>query len=158
MVDGWKCAVKEFDISNINEKNMETYENELQALERLAYHKNIEKIFFHIKTQNTMRIFVTKYKNNLTSYLNDLSFQNKNLSPSKIVKLSLDVAKALSFLHEQNIFHREVISDNIYVNLNSEDDISFLSLGEFDRTKTFIETSQGKKKKFFLFYYELFFH
>jgi hypothetical protein len=102
IVDGWKCAMKELDVSKMKEKALETFENELLILERLPYHKNLEKIMFHMRNQNSIRIFVTKHKKSFSSYLYELSNKKKYLSVAKIVKLSLDIVKGIFFFFNFN--------------------------------------------------------
>lgn len=144
IVDGWKCAVKELDLSNAKEKEIELFESEVSVMERLPFHKNIERILFHTRSNNTLRIFMTQYKETLGMKLSSLQTQKKYFSLEKIIKLSLDILKGLMFLHEREIIHRDIKSDNIFINYNSSGEISYVSIGDFDRAKIVSGGSRAK--------------
>eukprot|EP01091_Cochliopodium_minus_P014371 TRINITY_DN4871_c0_g1_i1.p1 TRINITY_DN4871_c0_g1~~TRINITY_DN4871_c0_g1_i1.p1 ORF type:complete len:612 (+),score=172.96 TRINITY_DN4871_c0_g1_i1:345-2180(+) len=144
LVDGWKCAVKELDLTNAKEKEVELFESEVSVLEKLPYHKNIVRILFHTRSNNVMRLFVSRYRETLAQKLSSLNNQKKYLTFEKIIKLSLDIVKGLMFLHEREIIHRDIKSDNIFVNYNSSSEISYLSIGDFDRAKIVSGNSQAK--------------
>ncbi|CAB4431272.1 unnamed protein product [Rhizophagus irregularis] len=97
----------------INEANDE-FVKELKLLREVKYHQNINRILGITKDSENY-ILVLEYANggNLRNYLKknfvSLKWNNK-------VKMALDIASGLKFLHLREIIHRDLHPKNILVN------------------------------------------
>ncbi|GET50560.1 kinase-like domain-containing protein [Rhizophagus irregularis DAOM 181602=DAOM 197198] len=97
----------------INEANDE-FVKELKLLREVKYHQNINRILGITKDSENY-ILVLEYANggNLRNYLKknfvSLKWNNK-------VKMALDIASGLKFLHLRKIIHRDLHPKNILVN------------------------------------------
>ena len=118
-VDGWKCAMREIELSNASEEEVEQCEKEIAEFQKLPFHKNVLRVLLFTRTTNSLRVFTTRYRETLASKLESLSSQSKYLPLDKIVSFTLDIVHALQFLHQKNIFHGNLNSESIFVNYNS---------------------------------------
>jgi len=121
---------------NCDNLTVECFEKEITILEKLHYHKNIVRYLFHEHTNKKLRLFMTKYSCNLRDILIERTVFNKGpYFPSDISRFALDIIRGLEFLHKNNVLHRDLKTDNIFVSLNERKLISFLSIGDFDTAK-----------------------
>lgn len=148
-VDGWQCAMKELYIAQMNPDEIKNFEQEIQLLESLPFNNNIVRYLFHEKDANKIRLYITRYACSLRDRIlerrRDIEFNNGDgYSVREITKHCLDIAKGLSFLHQNAIIHRDLKSDNIFVKLNEQKEISELAIGDFDTAK---KVSTGRHAK-----------
>ncbi len=142
--DGGMFAVKCFEISNMIEADIQNIIHEREIMEQLPYHKNLTGYRGHSDTEDKMYIFMNLYGDNLLKYLRELNDKNKYLSLQNIIKLSIDILTGISILHECDIMHRDIKSSNIFVNYGPDNDINYLTIGDFDTAKK-IMTIDGTK-------------
>eukprot|EP01095_Lingulamoeba_sp_RSL-Kostka_P000593 TRINITY_DN1086_c0_g1_i1.p1 TRINITY_DN1086_c0_g1~~TRINITY_DN1086_c0_g1_i1.p1 ORF type:complete len:777 (+),score=195.33 TRINITY_DN1086_c0_g1_i1:63-2333(+) len=134
-IDGWNCAMKEINIKHSTPQEIRGFEQEINLLETLPYHPNICRYLFHEKNSSSLRLFMTKYNCSLKSYLQQIKSENKKLTKDQIFSYSLSILKGISFLHTNNIIHRDLKSDNVFILLNDRgNDISCLAIGDFDQS------------------------
>ena len=156
MIDGWSCAMKEFELDEFEPLLLEGILREISLLESLPYHRNLVRYLFHQTTENKVRLFMAKYATNLTNILKRMRKEVKFFSEYEIVRHAADLIRGIDVLHQHNIMHRDLKvnttyykpnscqSDNIFVTLNSHGDIDCLSIGDFDTAKRISIDSSAK--------------
>jgi hypothetical protein len=112
-VDGWQCAMKELPIAYMNAEEIKHFEREIGLLEAMPFNNNIVRYLFHEKDTQKLRLYITKY----ACSLRDKILERKRevdqhdadgFSVREITRFALDIAKGLSFLHSNNIIHRDL--------------------------------------------------
>lgn len=68
--------------------------------------------------------------------------RNHNLSESEVVDLGISMCEALSICHSNNIIHRDIKLDNIFISDNG-----YYKLGDFGVARTIEKTASGLSKK-----------
>jgi len=136
-VDGFSCVMKELNIKGVDKITMESFMSEVTLLESLPYHKNLARYLFHAISDNKLRLFTTRYAMNLTQSL--IQREDRYFLFEEIIKFSLDIVRGLEVLHEYNIIHRDLKSDNIFVMLNQSGSVDSLVIGDFDTAKKISE-------------------
>lgn len=100
----------------MDEATIKSFSAEVCLIESLPQHKNLLRCLSHQIKEDRMRVFVTKYEENLFEFLDKRS-QTKNHCPLEmVVRLSLDIVRALEILKEVKIIHRDISSENLCVN------------------------------------------
>lgn len=69
-------------------------------------------------------------------------FKNHNSSQRDVIKLGIDMCKALEVCHKFNIIHRDIKPENIFIS-----NIGDFKLGDFGIARTIEKTSNGLSKK-----------
>ncbi|PRP87907.1 hypothetical protein PROFUN_02644 [Planoprotostelium fungivorum] len=170
-VDGWSCCMKElvitegmlYHLPNIKEKFL----TEIKLLENLPYHPNITRYLFHREMDDKIQLFTTKYSGSLLDMielrrgnLKRLKEETK-LSPNsqrrsakrtktyfsarEICDIAMQIMDGLEFLHNHDVIHRDLKSDNILVTLNNNSEISTIYIADFDTAKKLTEDAQIAK-------------
>ena len=67
---------------------------------------------------------------------------NKKLDEKEVVKLGIDICKALEVCHRKNIIHRDIKPQNIFISDNGD-----FKLGDFGIARTMEKTTGGMSKK-----------
>ena len=101
-----KFAIK---IISKDEKFLNFYYNEISILSKCS-HPGIISFFESYTTNKTVWI-VTEYMNE--GKLTDLILKKKKFDETEISKISYQILKTLKYLHENEIIHRDIKSDNI---------------------------------------------
>ena len=137
LVDGWMCAMKELDLSDMNQYSIDSFTGEIRLLELLPQHENISRYLFHENNDNCIRLFMTQYNGSLGSYIHQLAKHPKPipLAPLVIWRLLLDICKGIEFLHAQGIIHRDLKSDNIFILTDEKKNVIKCAIGDFDTAK-----------------------
>jgi serine/threonine protein kinase len=116
-VDGWLCAVKEFEIDSrdsLVREQMGNFLQEIQVLEKLPPHNNIARYLYHEQTPTKIRLYLTKYA---TSLGERIRLRRENVengvgeyySPQDLLVFSLDIVRGIEFLHKHKIIHRDLV-------------------------------------------------
>ncbi|PNT72856.1 integrin-linked protein kinase 1 [Brachypodium distachyon] len=127
---GIPVAVKKLDDDVINDENkVQAFRDELDVLQ-LIRHPNVVQFLGAVTQSNPMMIVMEFMpKGDLRKHLN----KKGALEPSYAVKLALDIARGMSYLHEhkpQSIIHRDLEPSNIL-----RDDTGHLKVADFDLCK-----------------------
>lgn len=134
-VDGWDCAVKELKLANSKESDVDAFMAEILLLESLPNHKNIVRFHFHQRTSDRIRIFMRRYENTLDVYLKQRDAKHEFFECNEVASHALDVVRALEILHDYKIIHRDLKSQNLFVNFDMSGKVSHLTLADFDSAK-----------------------
>ena len=78
----------------------------------------------------------------LLTPLNDYIKEHKNISRQEVIRLGIDLCKALELCQKHNIIHRDIKPENIFVSDNGD-----FKLGDFGIARTVEKTSSGLSKK-----------
>ncbi|KAI7744544.1 hypothetical protein M8C21_022015 [Ambrosia artemisiifolia] len=108
----------------VSEKQVIRLENqfatEVNLLSRL-HHQNVIK-FVAACRQPRVFCIITEYlsEGSLRAYLNkiedDTGKQKENLSLQKLIKMALDIARGMEFVHSQGVIHRDLKPENVLIN------------------------------------------
>ncbi len=143
-VDGWECAMKELKIANAKQSDIDAFMAEIFLLESLPPHKNLVRFLFHQKTSDRIRVFMRRYESTLDVYLKARREKDEYLDVSDVGRLALDVVRALEILHDYKVIHRDVKSQNLFVNHDMAGNVSHLTLSDFDSAKV-VENAAAAK-------------
>eukprot|EP01121_Diplochlamys_sp_Union-15-3_P000088 TRINITY_DN10077_c0_g1_i1.p1 TRINITY_DN10077_c0_g1~~TRINITY_DN10077_c0_g1_i1.p1 ORF type:complete len:521 (-),score=79.42 TRINITY_DN10077_c0_g1_i1:15-1349(-) len=134
LVDGWQCVMKELDLKDLNPVTVNHFEREITILEQLPYHPNIVRYLFHERKTDKLRLYVSRYSSSLRKVIGRKT-EDDNFEMSEIAKICLEIATGLEFLHKHDIIHRDLKSDNIFVNLDAHKQLRMFAIGDFDTAK-----------------------
>ena len=112
------------DIEGLSKSELQIYfQREIMVLKEIGHHPNIVKLLGITIHENKI-FLVMEYASggDLFTHLID---QNLVLSWEKRIKISLDIANALSYLHSKNIVHRDLKPVNLLIK-SPEINIPFL--------------------------------
>eukprot|EP01094_Clydonella_sp_ATCC50884_P017883 TRINITY_DN31_c0_g1_i1.p1 TRINITY_DN31_c0_g1~~TRINITY_DN31_c0_g1_i1.p1 ORF type:complete len:788 (-),score=253.01 TRINITY_DN31_c0_g1_i1:210-2438(-) len=135
LIEGWRCAMKELDISSTNQRSIESFLKEISMCEQLPYHPNICRYLFHSLAGDRLRLFMTQYEGTLGGVLEDLRSKGGVLGGRDIVRFAQDMLQGLSFLHAQRVLHRDLKSENVFVVYDGQGRVQSLAIGDFDQAK-----------------------
>ena len=107
-VGGWCCAMKELPRNISNEMDSECFEKEMALLYQIPKHPNIARYLFHKKLRGRYCLFMSRYSGTLRGEIDRRKKEKQYLPLRSIIKLSHEVANGLTFLHSQNIIHRDL--------------------------------------------------
>jgi serine/threonine protein kinase len=132
MVDGWNCVCKQLQIDPSSAPDVSDFENEIKIFEALPAHRNLVQYFFHDRQTSVLRIFMKRYHCNLRHQIDTAQLKHGHWALSMLVNLSAQVANGLAFLHKNSIIHRDLKAENVFVMLDSRNEIHSLAIGDFD--------------------------
>jgi len=147
LVDGWRCAIKQLEILDIDECN--NFLAEIEMLENLPAHPNIVRYLHHDIKGQYLRLFVTQYHSSLRNVIKE-KYKNVRdrtdiyFTVKEICVFGNEIIDGLSFLHEQRVLHRDLKSHNVFVMLDSHNQITQLAIGDFDAAKRLTTISGAK--------------
>ena len=134
-VDGWQCVVKELIIKDLPSQQLKLFEFEMQTLESLPIHRNLARYLFHIKTPTKYQLFMTRYDSTLGDVIRQRRFEQKTFTKREVVQFLLDICRGVEILHKHEIIHRDLKSDNIFVEFGRSGEVMRLVIGDFDTAK-----------------------
>lgn len=143
-VDGWDCAMKELKIANAKQSDIDAFIAEIFLLESLPPHKNLVRFLFHERSSDRIRIFMRRYEGTLERWLEKRKSASEHLSLQDVARFGLDVVRALEILHDYKIIHRDVKSQNLFVNYDMAGNVSHLTLSDFDSAKVVENASSAR--------------
>lgn len=134
-IEGWRCAMKELDMSNTNQATIETFVKEIYMVEALPYNENICRYLFHEIVGDRLRLFMTLYDGSLSDYIMKAQKEQRVFNFYQVVEFLRQILNGVSFLHTRGIMHRDLKSDNVFVTKGDRDEVRTLALGDFDQAK-----------------------
>jgi len=149
LVDGWQCCMKEMSLEGVPDVEVKAFDTEIEVLEKLPYHPNIARYLFHEKSDNRVRLFMTKYALSLRDVINTrrAAVSEGTLSyfyPGEVAKWTAQIANGVEFLHKNHVIHRNLKPDVILCTLDTRGFLSTLAITEFDSAKAISKKKQAK--------------
>jgi len=135
LVDGWSVVMKELGTSTMSQASIEAFSREIRLLELMPPHPNIVRYLFHEVKDNYLRLFMTQYDCSLGSYIRAMKESGERIPLKTIYRVLLDVIRGIEYLHSQNIMHRDLKSENIFILYGERKEIQLCAIGDFDTAK-----------------------
>ena len=139
-VDGWICACKRLDFSLSTPSCIESFNNEMQILYKLPYHRNIVRYLFHMKIKNVMCLFMSKYDETLADYIKIVKDSSETFTEKQIICICLNICNGMHYMHGNNIMHRDLKSGNVFITYGADNSIIEIVVGDFDVSKNVTNT------------------
>lgn len=130
------------DLSEYYEETLKEIVNETSVMAKVKGKSNIVSYEDHmiIPHDDGIGYDILIRMELLTPLINRLL--NGNLSEDEVVRLGIDMCKALDLCHKKKIIHRDIKPQNIFI-----DDTGEFKLGDFGIAKTIEKTTGGMSKK-----------
>jgi len=138
-IDGWNCVMNEIGLSG-SEEEIQKYDTEIKLLEKLPRHPNIVRYLHHERKGEKLRLYLSRYSSTLGDYLKNYRVQFKlgrqeHFTPIQMLNYTKQLAAGISFLHQNNIIHRDLNSQNIFIKYDEHRDIMGIVIGDIDSSK-----------------------
>lgn len=131
-LDGWKCAMKKIK-KYANNNDIDCFISEVEIHSKLAPHPNIIQYLFHHYINNELCLFMTLKSCTLKDAIIQKMEKNQLFTCREIVEILTGVAKGLNQLNNENhIIHRDVKSENVFIDIGSFGEILDVTIGDFD--------------------------
>lgn len=102
-------AIKITDKRKVDPKSLEALHNEVRVL-KLTVHPNVIRLYQVIETEKRLSLVIEYAEGgDLQSFISNHGRMNE----SRARKIFLQLAKAVSFIHEQNVVHRDLKAENV---------------------------------------------
>jgi len=138
---GQDVAVKMLKIQDMPDEMLDEFDREVDLLNKIR-HKNIVQFIGASKATGKLAI-VTEFIE-MGSLSNYLLKSQTTLDYSLKLRIALDTAQAMHFLHENKILHRDLKPDNLlFVSKNSEDPI-IVKLTDFGTSRAVSEKTSNQ--------------
>ncbi|CAD8161338.1 unnamed protein product [Paramecium pentaurelia] len=126
-----QCIIKVINISNMNNKQKENAICEAKIMKDLK-HPGIIKYYESFFENDTNLCIVMEYaeKGNLEQMLLEYKQNNEYLNETLIIDWFTQLCLAVKYLHDQNIIHRDIKTQNIFITKDN-----FIKLGDFGIAK-----------------------
>ncbi|CAD8080389.1 unnamed protein product [Paramecium sonneborni] len=126
-----QCIIKIIDTSNMNNKQKENAICEAKIMKDLK-HPSIIKYYesFFENISNLCIVMEYAEKGNLEQTLLEYKQNNEYLNETLIVDWFTQLCLAVKYLHDQNIIHRDIKTQNIFITKDN-----FIKLGDFGIAK-----------------------
>ncbi|GBB96557.1 hypothetical protein RclHR1_02780020 [Rhizophagus clarus] len=128
-------ALKSFDIGKYSVKEIV---NEVKLLCKVNFHKNIIQLLGITKGKHSDYMLILEYANNgtLRNYLkNNFDKLDWNIK----LRFAIQIANAVSYIHQKDIIHRDLHSNNILVHQD------IIKLVDFGLSRRITEVSSNKE-------------
>lgn len=122
--DGVELAAKEVRLEGLSREDREAAGREIQVISRLN-HPNIVRYVEHFEQEGTLFI-IMEYANGGDLYSSIQSRRGRLFTEEEVLHYFSQLCLALSYLHEQNVLHRDLKSQNVFL---TKDNV--VKLGDF---------------------------
>eukprot|EP00339_Tiarina_fusa_P006170 CAMPEP_0117013084 /NCGR_PEP_ID=MMETSP0472-20121206/10864_1 /TAXON_ID=693140 ORGANISM="Tiarina fusus, Strain LIS" /NCGR_SAMPLE_ID=MMETSP0472 /ASSEMBLY_ACC=CAM_ASM_000603 /LENGTH=261 /DNA_ID=CAMNT_0004716299 /DNA_START=104 /DNA_END=886 /DNA_ORIENTATION=+ len=138
LVDGWSVVMKELSTSTMSQTSVDAFSREIRLLELMPAHENIVRYLFHEVKDNYLRLFMTQYDCSLGHYIREVKEKQERVPVKTLYRILLDIIRGIEFLHSQNIMHRDLKSENIFILYGERKEIQLCAIGDFDTAKQLV--------------------
>ena len=126
--DSKKVAIKEIDISDLNEQKINELKKEAELLKSVNHPNIIQFYESFIVDKNLYIVMEYCEKNDLNSYINSYKNKNEKIPEEFIWKVAFQVLDALYYLHnEKKIVHKDIKPLNLLI--DKDDNIKVCDFG-----------------------------
>ena len=142
--------IKSIMLDGMDEKSVQAYfedfmsviVKEFALMSRLKGHSNIVSYEDHkiVKADNTLQWDIFIRMELLTSLIDYIS--KNEITKRDVIKLGIDICKALEICQKHNIIHRDIKPENIFISENGD-----FKLGDFGIARQIEKTMSGLSKK-----------
>ena len=129
------CACKEIQLNHCGVAQTKAFEKEMALYYQLPSHPNVVRYLFHEVDKSTMRLYMSLYSESLGQALAKHRETGQLFQEEEIFHIARCVADGLLFLHQNNIIHRDVKADNIFLRYDAMGRVAAVALGDFDTAK-----------------------
>ena len=156
-------AIKIFDINRIRDDYMKehfikpTYEqikpyienfyNEMRKMKIIEgknrYNQNAVKVYDHYENENEFVIIMELCDDNLLNYF---IRQNRSFKSEEIKEILIQLNKSLKIMVENNIVHRELKLENIFLKFDDKDKNKYIIKLKLSEDSTFLKDLNNKKE------------
>ena len=136
--DGAKCALKEIDISPMeNQKEINDLCKEVRILKKVK-HPNIIEFYEVFKTDEPRTLYIiTEFaeKGDLSNVLKKAKEKKEPIPEPLLIDWFTQMLEALNYLHSNNIIHRDIKPQNIFLTASNR-----IKLGDFGVSAQLLST------------------
>ena len=143
-VSGWQCLVKELQRTSLSPEVASRFEFELAMLESLPTHDNLVRYLFHHTTSTHFQIFISRYDGSLAQLMAERIRYSMPFSAREITSCLSDIAAGLECLHRNDILHRDLKPDNIFITHDRNNCVSRYVVGDFDSAKNVRDRGEAR--------------
>jgi PAS domain S-box-containing protein len=143
-VDGWQCVVKELHIVGKTPDELALFESEIMLLESLPKHRNLVRYLFHNKLPTKYQLFITRYDASLADIIRQRRREQRPFTLHQVVMQLIEICQGVAVLHQHEIVHRDLKSDNILVLLDESHEIARLVVSDFDSARRLSADSKAR--------------
>jgi len=141
-VNGWICAMKEVEIKKEDLTHPQNISKEIEVLNALPKHENLIQFMSYKRTEETFQIFLQQYHSSLDEIIAQRKANNNPFTPIEIVTILCDVISGLLMLHTNNIIHRDIKSQNIFIEeVEYPQPRNIYIIGDFDSATFFSKSN-----------------
>lgn len=102
-------ALKLFNKSLLNEKEMESVLSEIDILSQIPTHPNTIKLIEKVEDDQFIGIVLPYFESgSLHSFIRDFGLDNEEMNEELVISLITQILTGLEFLHKNNIIHRDI--------------------------------------------------
>ena len=137
--DNKKYALKKSK-EKLSEKEIEQYNNVINIISKID-NQYIIKYYYSFQENNSFYIVMEfAGDRNLKQFINDYK-NNHQLIPEKVITdIIIQLCKGLIDIHKNNLIHRDLTPDNIFINENNK-----IKIGDFGITKILTDNNKYTK-------------
>merc|ERR1712130_189109 len=117
---------------------------EIEILETVVPHPNVVTYHFYQREGNKLQIFMKLFQTSLDKIIEQRAATEPPtlFRPLEIVTILLDVARGMYHLHKNKVFHRDIKSHNVFLQVQRGEIVS-AALGDLDSGKLVTKRSRA---------------
>eukprot|EP01083_Nonionella_stella_P038881 105707_1 len=128
--DTTDIALKEFTFGRLTDKILNGFHNELTTLQKLD-HDNICRLLGHLVDENARQLYLAFEWVPCGCLYNVIHNDSVQFEWKDVLKMSMDIAQGMQYLHSMDIVHRDLKSHNLLL-----DETNRVKITDFGTAKT----------------------